>query len=117
MVRPPNPPPADRFDELSQQLAQFQAQFTATMAAVSNRVESLERRSPDSSAGSGMTPPPLAVPLPPQPPRLKLDVPRFDGQQAHGWIFKISQFFTYHNTPEEERITVASFYLDGPALA
>ncbi|PNY17781.1 Ty3/gypsy retrotransposon protein [Trifolium pratense] len=87
------------------------------MAAVSNRVESLERRSPDSSAGSGMTPPPLAVPLPPQPPRLKLDVPRFDGQQAHGWIFKISQFFTYHNTPEEERITVASFYLDGPALA
>ncbi|MCI83872.1 hypothetical protein A2U01_0105148, partial [Trifolium medium] len=70
---PPTPPP-DRFDELSQQLAQFQAQFTATMAAVSHRVETLERRSPDSAYGSGMNPPLFAVPIPPapQPPRLKL---------------------------------------------
>ncbi|XP_058785825.1 uncharacterized protein LOC131660580 [Vicia villosa] len=49
--------------------------------------------------------------------RLKLDVPRFDGTDTHGWIFKISQFFTYHQTPEEDRITIASFYLEGVALA
>lgn len=48
---------------------------------------------------------------------MELDVPRFDGSDAHGWIFKISQFFTYHQTLEEDRITIASFYLDGPALA
>lgn len=29
----------------------------------------------------------------------------------------MSQFFEYHETSEEERITVASFYLDGAALA
>jgi len=29
----------------------------------------------------------------PFPPRLKLDVPRFDGSDPMGWIFKISQFF------------------------
>ncbi|MCI22893.1 hypothetical protein A2U01_0044071, partial [Trifolium medium] len=34
-----------------------------------------------------------------------------------GWIFKISQFFDYHHTPEAERLTVASFYMDGPALS
>lgn len=34
-----------------------------------------------------------------------------------GWIFKISQFFNYHHTPDEECITVASFYMDGPALS
>ncbi|BAT81765.1 hypothetical protein VIGAN_03161700, partial [Vigna angularis var. angularis] len=45
---------------------------------------------------------------------LKLDVPRFDGTNALGWIFKITQFFDYHNTPEEDRIIVASFYLDVP---
>lgn len=28
-----------------------------------------------------------------------------------------SQFFTYHQTPVEERITITSFYLDGAALA
>lgn len=34
-----------------------------------------------------------------------------------GWIFKISQFFDYQGTPDEEHITVASFYMDGPALS
>ena len=48
---------------------------------------------------------------------VKLDVPRFDGRDPMGWIFKISQLFEYQNTPEEERITVAFFYLDGAALS
>ena len=48
---------------------------------------------------------------------VKLDIPRFDGRDPLGWIFKISQLFEYQNTPEEERITVASFYLDGAALS
>ncbi|XP_028181354.1 uncharacterized protein LOC114368228 [Glycine soja] len=48
---------------------------------------------------------------------VKLDIPRFDGRDPMGWIFKISQLFEYQNTPEEERITVASFYLDGAALS
>ncbi|XP_058769721.1 uncharacterized protein LOC131643500 [Vicia villosa] len=34
-----------------------------------------------------------------------------------GWIFKINQFFDYHQTPDEERLTVASFYMEGPALS
>ncbi|XP_006582748.1 uncharacterized protein [Glycine max] len=48
---------------------------------------------------------------------VKLDIPRYDGRDPLGWIFKISQLFKYQNTPEEERITVASFYLDGVALS
>lgn len=48
---------------------------------------------------------------------MKLDISRFDGGDAPGWIFKISQFFEYHNTPEDERIQLASFYLNGPALS
>jgi hypothetical protein len=117
MSRPPPTPPADRFDELVQQLSQFQVQLTTTVADIAHRLDSLERRTPDPSAASGSGPTLGTPPPSPAPPRLKLDVPRFDGQNANGWIFKISQFFTYHNTPEEERITVASFYLDGPALA
>ena len=38
-------------------------------------------------------------------------------QDAMGWIFKISQFFDYHNTPDEECITVSSFYMDGLTLS
>lgn len=48
---------------------------------------------------------------------IKHDIPRFDGRDPLGWIFKIQQMFDYQNTPEEERITVASFYLDGAALS
>ncbi|PNX98954.1 retrotransposon-related protein, partial [Trifolium pratense] len=69
------------------------------------------------------TPSPTPTPPPPPPPhihtipRMKLDVPKFDGSDAMGWIFKISQFFDYHQTPEEERLTVASFYMEGQALS
>lgn len=65
------------------------------------------------------SPPPLPSPQssPSSRHHLKLDIPRFDSTDAMGWIFKISQFFDYHHTPDEERISVASFYMDGPALS
>ena len=44
-------------------------------------------------------------------------MPHFDRHDPIGWIFKISQFFYYQGTPDEECITVASFYLDGPTLS
>jgi hypothetical protein len=84
------------------------------MTDISSRLASLERRSPE-LVGTAI--PIATVATTSTTPRLKLDVPRFDGTNPHGWIFKISQFFEYHRTPEEERITVASFYLDGAALA
>lgn len=46
----------------------------------------------------------------------KMDNPRFDGNDALGWIFTINSFFNFHNTQEKQRISIASFYLDGPAL-
>lgn len=61
--------------------------------------------------------PPATQPSYPSRPPVKLDVPRFGGHDPLGWIFKISQFFEYQGTLEEERITVVSFYLDGPALS
>lgn len=48
---------------------------------------------------------------------MKLDVPRFDGHNPLGWIFKISQFFDYQGIPKLERLTIASFYMDGPTLS
>ena len=48
---------------------------------------------------------------------VKLNIPKFDGHDPLGWIFKITQLFQYQNTPEEERVTIASLYLDGAALS
>lgn len=36
------------------------------------------------------------------PPHINLDAPCFDGADAMSWIFKISQFFYYHGTPNDE---------------
>lgn len=33
-----------------------------------------------------------------------------------GWIFKINHFSNIHNTRKEQRMSIASFYLDGPTL-
>ena len=73
-----------------------------------------------SSTTSNTPPPPPPPPPPPQPPHrphMKLEVPKFDGQDAIGWIFKINQFFEFHGTPERDRLTIASFYMEGPALS
>lgn len=47
---------------------------------------------------------------------IKMEIPRLDGTDALGWIFKISHFFYFHNTAEEKWISIACFYLDGAAL-
>ncbi|XP_020232880.1 uncharacterized protein LOC109813157 [Cajanus cajan] len=84
---------------------------------MASRVSALESKPPSSSTHSTLNYHASDSSSSPQKHFLKLDVPRFDGADPLGWIFKISQFFDYHETPPEERITVASFYLDGAALA
>ncbi|MCI34830.1 retrotransposon-derived protein PEG10-like, partial [Trifolium medium] len=105
MTRPPTTPHVDRVDELTQQLAFV----TSRLDEISLRMDELQ---PSVSSATS-----VPAPEPPHRHRLKLDILRFDGTDAHGWIFKISQFFTYHYTLEEERITNASFYLDGADLS
>ena len=54
---------------------------------------------------------------PAQHHKIKIDVPRFDGSDPSGWIFKITQYFEYHATPEVEWLAIVAFYMDGHALA
>lgn len=100
----PNPPPPDRMEEFARQISFFTTQFEAMRKRIKD--------SPASTASSGQSTVESS-----NRPRLKLDVQCFNSTDTHGLIFKISQFFTYHQTPEEERIIIASFYLDGAALS
>lgn len=50
-------------------------------------------------------------------PPFVMEVPRFDVTGPLGWILKKSRFFNFHNTAKEQRIQIASFYLDGPVLS
>ena len=38
---------------------------------------------------------------------LKLDFPRFRGEDPTCWVYKANQFFSYHNTPEHQKEMMA----------
>jgi hypothetical protein len=64
-------------------------------------------------------PPPGFTPFSPETPQphqfstttIKLDIPRFNGSDALSWIFKINQFFDFHQTVDEQRLRITSFYM------
>lgn len=100
-----------RLEEAITLLTQNQNILTATQNSihsrlddVTSRLHALETASPSPSPRS-------------PPPRMNLEVSRFDSTNTPAWIFKINQFFDYHRTPDDERIQVASSYLDGTALS
>lgn len=43
---------------------------------------------------------------------IKLEFPRFNGKHVLDWIFKAKQFFGYYNTPDAERLIIASVHLE-----
>lgn len=47
---------------------------------------------------------------------LRLDFPRFVGNDPLGWVYRAEQLFTYHQTPAIQRMEIASFHLEGRAL-
>ncbi|KAA8542515.1 hypothetical protein F0562_023667 [Nyssa sinensis] len=47
---------------------------------------------------------------------VKLEFPRFNGEgDTTSWICRVEQFFQFHQTPEEDRVPLASFHLEGGA--
>lgn len=43
---------------------------------------------------------------------IKLEFPRFDGNNVLEWIFRAEQFFDYYDTPDLDRLTIAFVHLD-----
>jgi len=109
-----DPPPSssDKLEELIIRLTHQQLSLTSKIDDLIHHVSPLIPLGPSFSS-----PLPCHFPAPAINHRMKLDVPRFDGTDPLGWIFKINQFFEYHDTPEYERLTIASFYMEGRALS
>ena len=43
----------------------------------------------------------------------KLECPRFDGENFHGWLLKMDQFFEAGRTPEQEKVRTVMMHLEG----
>ena len=105
----------DRLEDAIVRLTNSQASINERYADLSSKVDSIldHLRLHDSGQNTATT----ANHQNHQRNAVKLDIPRFDGRDPLRWIFKITQLFQYQNTLEEDRITVASLYLDGAALS
>ncbi|VFQ67522.1 unnamed protein product, partial [Cuscuta campestris] len=51
-----------------------------------------------------------------RPPYAKIEFPKFSGGDPRGWILKAEKYFRYYETPDEEKVDIASMYLEGDAL-
>jgi hypothetical protein len=60
----------------------------------------------DTSGGAGLLKPKI----------VHLDSPHFNGEDTETWCCRAEQFFDYYNTPEEHRLSLSSFHMDGRAL-
>ncbi|KAH9666617.1 hypothetical protein KPL70_020713 [Citrus sinensis] len=83
-----------------------------------------------SQIGSSTNPPVSAPPTPQNTPpiqaqlqptqstrSIRCDLSTFDGSNPLDWIFQAEKYFSFYETPEEQRIDIASFYMTGQALS
>lgn len=101
-----------------QRFERIEHSLKATEANVARIIAALEKQpvgTPGSHSGLTIgngTPQGNPIRQPFQVRSIKLDFPRFDGKNVVGWIFKAQQFFDYYNTPDAERLIIASVHLD-----
>ncbi|KAK2387384.1 hypothetical protein QL285_061173 [Trifolium repens] len=114
MTTPPTPPSLSDVFQSLQHIIQTQQEFRQDLTGINAEINQIRTR----LGPPGFHPPP---PDPPPPhgfghTSIKLEIPRFDGTEAVGWIFKINQFFDFHRTPDDQWLNIASFYMEGEAL-
>lgn len=47
---------------------------------------------------------------------VKLDFPHFSREDPAGWVFKVSHYFAFYQTPPAQRFLMASYHIEGEAL-
>jgi len=47
---------------------------------------------------------------------VRLEFPKFSGEDPASWVYKANQYFKYYSTPIIEELMLASFHMEGEAL-
>ena len=92
------------------------AEIQATSRQILDRLALLE---PHTRPPNPPPPPPFQQPHQQhiQGRPLRLDFPRFEGEEPEGWLFQAEQFFTLNPMPVKQHVTMASIHLRGDAVA
>lgn len=49
------------------------------------------------------------------PKNIRVVMPRFHGKDAEGWLFAVKRYFIFNKIPEDQKLLLASFHMDGLA--
>ena len=95
-------------------------QLNAISFALQKLIEAEEQRqqevmSPRSSSQS-LVSQFVSLPLSNLSKSVRLDFPRFKRDDPASWIYKADQYFSFYQTPFNERLLMPSFHMDGDAL-
>lgn len=114
-----------RLSKIENELSRIEAQnssFQECMAAQMTQLMSLlqKKKSDDENLDAESTHSILQIPARYSTTRIstkdfKIDLPKFDGINVDDWIFHFEEYFDVAQTPLEQCIKVASFYMIGPA--
>ena len=50
------------------------------------------------------------------PKAVRLEFPRFKGENPSSWVYKANQYFHLYNTPVNQKILLASYHMEDEAL-
>lgn len=108
-------PPPPSIEELTGTLNQILHNQQSFQASVPVNINTLTSELHDLCAR--FAPPGFTSPFTQQGPNIhffwtttmKIDIPRFNGSNPLGWIFKTNQYFGYHITHDDQRLCIASF--------
>ena len=90
-------------------------EMSQQLNTVSQKLSILDQGGSSQSQIIGESPNPSSALLPVSWP-MKLDFPRFSGEEPASWVYKANQYFRYYSTPIGEKLMVASFHMEGEAL-
>ncbi|MCI06411.1 hypothetical protein A2U01_0027470, partial [Trifolium medium] len=99
-----------RFDRMETIQKTNEAQFNQLNSALAQLLHRLQATPSSHHGGSNSGKETHRNPF--QVRTVKLDFPRFDGKNVMDWIFKAEQFFEYYDTPDIDRLIIASVHLD-----
>ena len=91
-------------DLVQQQATNFQLQFDALRAELQAALGQIQGRQ------GGVGDPGALLPR-----SMRLDVPKFSGEDPDSWIFAINEYFTLLDTSDDQRLRVVGFNLEGDA--
>lgn len=46
---------------------------------------------------------------------VRVTMPKFNGTEVEEWLFQVRRFFIYNKTPEEQKLLMVSFHMEGRA--